>query len=125
MGARARPCGEKRPGSRSPLRGRPQARNTGTRPMAKAKAKAAAKVQAAPLIPILGKLGLSLAFMFPKGKNKASKVVHKFSEELWEMPRVQTGLKLLGELAPEGLGWNYIVNDENRRSFAAYLKSSF
>jgi len=47
----------------------------------------------------------------------------KFSETLWEEPRGSTGLQLIGELCQPGTGWNYIVNDENRRSFAAYRPS--
>lgn len=46
----------------------------------------------------------------------------KFSETAWEQPRENTGLKLLGELAvAAGTNWNYVLNDESRRSFAGYL----
>lgn len=48
----------------------------------------------------------------------------KFSEELWEVPRNQLGLKLLGELSVGG-AWKYVVQDESRRSYAAYLPSPF
>mmetsp|Transcript_148023 Transcript_148023/g.475290 ORF Transcript_148023/g.475290 Transcript_148023/m.475290 type:complete len:584 (-) Transcript_148023:108-1859(-) len=52
--------------------------------------------------------------------------VARFSEELWEEPREKTGLKLLGELCQGGKQqWNYMVKDESRRSFAAYLPSPF
>lgn len=43
---------------------------------------------------------------------------------LWENSRSVTGLQLLGELAP-AYQWNYVLNDDKRRSYAAYLKSPF
>eukprot|EP00913_Durusdinium_trenchii_P017398 g16356.t1 len=48
----------------------------------------------------------------------------KFSEALWEKPRQQTGLQLVGELQPTA-GWRYVLSDESRRCFAAYLSSPF
>merc|ERR1712061_310017 len=50
---------------------------------------------------------------------------NKFSTELWEEPRQQTGLKLIGELSQPGQGWKYVLNDESRRSFAAFLGCPF
>merc|ERR1719265_3099969 len=54
----------------------------------------------------------------------------KFSGELWEQPRVQTSLKLISEEVPQelvsrGTRWQYVLSDENRRSYAAYLKCPF
>lgn len=48
----------------------------------------------------------------------------KFSEELWEAPRSQTGLQLLGELVPN-IRWNYVLRDESRRSFAGFHQGPF
>jgi len=47
----------------------------------------------------------------------------KFAEGLWEQPREHLGLNLIGEIAPPGTRWNYIVRDDSRRSFAGYLPS--
>jgi len=45
----------------------------------------------------------------------------KFADDKWEAPRETIGLKLVGELVDKAeSSWNYIVNDESRRSFAAY-----
>ncbi|CAJ1346470.1 unnamed protein product, partial [Effrenium voratum] len=41
--------------------------------------------------------------------------------ESWEQPREETGLQLIGELAPSNTMWDYILLDESRRSFAGYL----
>jgi len=50
----------------------------------------------------------------------------KFSEALWEEPREARGLKLLSELcAPGTQKWKNIVQDESRRSFAAFHPSPF
>jgi len=49
----------------------------------------------------------------------------RFSEELWEAPRAQLGLKLLGELCMPGTQWRYVLQDESRRSYAAYLPRPF
>jgi len=40
----------------------------------------------------------------------------------WEVSKEATGLKLIGELAPPGVHWEYRIRDESRRSFAAYLE---
>jgi len=45
--------------------------------------------------------------------------------DTWEQPRQELGLSLLGELAPEGTNWDYVLMDESRRSFAGYLRSPF
>lgn len=45
--------------------------------------------------------------------------------ELWEQPRAEKGVRLIGEDAPAGINWQYVLSDENRRSFAAYLKCPF
>ncbi|CAJ1397119.1 unnamed protein product [Effrenium voratum] len=47
----------------------------------------------------------------------------KFSEALWEKPRQQLGLQLVGELS--GAGWQYVLSDDSRRSFAAFLNCPF
>jgi len=49
----------------------------------------------------------------------------RFSEELWEMPRQQLNLRLVGELAPANADWQYVLKDESRRSFAGYHPSPF
>jgi len=50
----------------------------------------------------------------------------KFSTELWEEPRKDTGLRLIEELCPPGFAnWSYAVRDESRRSYAAYLQCPF
>jgi len=48
----------------------------------------------------------------------------RFTEHLWEQPREQTGLKLIGELAPT-VCWQYPIRDEPRRCYCAYLPSPF
>lgn len=45
--------------------------------------------------------------------------------ETWEQPRKETGLKLIGEMAPKGVKWEYVMKDENRRAFAAFLSCPF
>eukprot|EP00435_Cladocopium_sp_Y103_P048926 s1304_g14.t1 len=47
----------------------------------------------------------------------------KYSEALWEKPRQQIGLKLVGELSNSA--WQYVLSDESRRCFAAYLSCPF
>eukprot|EP00931_Biecheleriopsis_adriatica_P097990 TRINITY_DN7188_c0_g1_i1.p1 TRINITY_DN7188_c0_g1~~TRINITY_DN7188_c0_g1_i1.p1 ORF type:complete len:469 (+),score=98.64 TRINITY_DN7188_c0_g1_i1:78-1409(+) len=42
--------------------------------------------------------------------------------EPWEEPRSKTGLKLIGEKAPEHLGWQYVLKDESRRCFVGLNK---
>jgi len=49
----------------------------------------------------------------------------KYSAELWERPRQELGLKLIGEEAMEGLQWQYVLSDDNRRSFAAFHACPF
>lgn len=49
---------------------------------------------------------------------------NKFSEELWEAPRAQTGLQLMGELV-QNMKWSYVLQDESRRSFAGYHPCPF
>lgn len=49
---------------------------------------------------------------------------HKYSDELWEQPRQEVGLKLLGELCqpdPWSRPWTYVLQDESRRSYVGYL----
>lgn len=67
-----------------------------------------------------------------KGKGKATTptpngipdvVPDKYSEVCWEMPRAESGLKLIGEDAC-GVPWQYIFQDESRRSFAAFLQAA-
>jgi len=41
-----------------------------------------------------------------------------------EEPRSKTGLQLFGELAPQGLAWTYVLQDEARRSFAGFLPNA-
>lgn len=48
----------------------------------------------------------------------------KFAEGQWEQPRAQTGLYLIGEMNPN-YKWEYVLRDESRRSFAAYLPCLF
>jgi len=49
----------------------------------------------------------------------------KLGDGVWEQPRLQTGLQLLGELCPPGVNWTYVFRDELRRSFAGYLPCPF
>jgi len=50
----------------------------------------------------------------------------RYSETLWEQPREEIQLPLIGELAQQGgTAWTYVVNDPSRRSFAAYLSNPF
>eukprot|EP00929_Paragymnodinium_shiwhaense_P116838 TRINITY_DN867_c2_g2_i1.p1 TRINITY_DN867_c2_g2~~TRINITY_DN867_c2_g2_i1.p1 ORF type:complete len:766 (-),score=171.14 TRINITY_DN867_c2_g2_i1:185-2482(-) len=60
-----------------------------------------------------------------KNNQGAPDAPEKFNAELklWEAPREQTGLKLIGE--ETGAAWNYVLKDESRRSFGAMLKSPF
>jgi len=44
-----------------------------------------------------------------------------FDDDHWEEPREKNGLVLLGEKAPENSKWDYILKDETRRSYAAFL----
>eukprot|EP00933_Yihiella_yeosuensis_P084146 TRINITY_DN9853_c0_g2_i3.p1 TRINITY_DN9853_c0_g2~~TRINITY_DN9853_c0_g2_i3.p1 ORF type:complete len:1384 (+),score=377.24 TRINITY_DN9853_c0_g2_i3:241-4152(+) len=57
-------------------------------------------------------------------QRKSEDLPEKFGDT-WEEPRQQTGLKLIGELAPPGTRWRYLLMDESRRSFAAYMPSPF
>mmetsp|Transcript_19790 Transcript_19790/g.54422 ORF Transcript_19790/g.54422 Transcript_19790/m.54422 type:complete len:317 (-) Transcript_19790:127-1077(-) len=45
--------------------------------------------------------------------------------DTWEQPREETGLQLIGEVAPTNVKWNYLLKDESRRSFAGFLPSPF
>lgn len=47
----------------------------------------------------------------------------KYSEACWEKPRQETGLKLVGDLSQAG--WQYVLTDDSRRSYAAYLPTPF
>lgn len=49
----------------------------------------------------------------------------KFSTELWEEPRENISLKLISEIAPPSLQWNYVLKDDSRRSYAAYMSCPF
>jgi alkylated DNA repair dioxygenase AlkB len=61
-----------------------------------------------------------------KGKGKGEEPPpDKFSTELWEAPRTNTGLKLIGETVPQGVHWDYKLMDESRRSYAAFLPCPF
>lgn len=61
-----------------------------------------------------------------KSKGKSFEVKpEKFSDELWEGPRAQIGLKLIGEVCSSSVKWTYPLKDESRRSYAAYLPSPF
>jgi len=62
-----------------------------------------------------------------KGDGKSGELPRpdKFSEALWEQNRAETGLKLIKEDCTIPVPWEYIMTDENRRSFAAFLKSPF
>jgi len=67
-----------------------------------------------------------------KGKNKGGydplyddERPDKFSDELWEEPRQDIGLKLIGELAPKNTQWEYVLRDENKRSFAAVYLGAY
>jgi len=74
---------------------------------------------------------LSAAEMKGKGKEKGTSypgvppAPNRFSEELVEQSRRVTGLRLCGEDALPGLNWKYSVNDDARRSYAAYLQCPF
>lgn len=61
------------------------------------------------------------------GGGKGGAPPGKFSEGLWEAPRAQMGLQLLGEMASQlgHPGWQYVLTDESRRSYAGYRKSTF
>jgi len=45
--------------------------------------------------------------------------------DTWEHSREETGLQLIGEIAPEDAEWEYILLDESRRSYAAFLPCPF
>ncbi|CAE8722808.1 unnamed protein product, partial [Polarella glacialis] len=60
-----------------------------------------------------------------KGKGKKEEVTVEKYGETWEQPRDETGLKLIGDMAPPGVRWDYVLKDESRRAFAAYLPSPF
>lgn len=61
------------------------------------------------------------------GKGDGPAAPQKFSETQWEQPRAETGLQLIREMVqqPTVANWEYMLNDENRRSFAAFLSSPF
>jgi len=61
-----------------------------------------------------------------KGKDKGEDAPNKYAEGQWEQPRSETGLKRIGEMVTvPGVNWNYVLNDESRRSFAAMLTCPF
>eukprot|EP00439_Symbiodinium_sp_Y106_P061685 s1068_g9.t1 len=45
--------------------------------------------------------------------------------DTWEHSREENGLQLIGEIAPEDAEWEYILLDESRRSYAAFLPCPF
>ena len=47
----------------------------------------------------------------------------KFNDDLWEESRRDTGLQLIGDLAPAGATWDYKLRDEGRRSFVGFMAS--
>mmetsp|Transcript_58962 Transcript_58962/g.108953 ORF Transcript_58962/g.108953 Transcript_58962/m.108953 type:complete len:695 (-) Transcript_58962:227-2311(-) len=51
----------------------------------------------------------------------------KYSHALWEEPRGQTGLRLIGEMCvPDGsVPWEYILQDESRRCYAGFRSNCF
>jgi alkylated DNA repair dioxygenase AlkB len=49
----------------------------------------------------------------------------KFDDEHWEEPREETGLALIGEMAPKQYKWKYELYDESRRSYAGFLSCPF
>jgi len=69
-------------------------------------------VAEAPPVPVKGK---------GKGKHKGKEAPDKEHGDLWEKSRTEVGLKLIGEMAPASARWNYILNDESRRSFGGFL----
>eukprot|EP00928_Gymnodinium_smaydae_P031746 TRINITY_DN23204_c0_g2_i1.p1 TRINITY_DN23204_c0_g2~~TRINITY_DN23204_c0_g2_i1.p1 ORF type:complete len:499 (-),score=76.45 TRINITY_DN23204_c0_g2_i1:69-1565(-) len=54
-------------------------------------------------------------------KGKTAGPPEKLHGEAWEEPRKLTGLKLVGELAPPSMQWQYVLFDESRRSYVGYL----
>lgn len=42
--------------------------------------------------------------------------------DTWEIDRKETSLKLIGEIAPPGVEWEYRLRDESRRSYFGYLQ---
>eukprot|EP00927_Polykrikos_kofoidii_P028043 TRINITY_DN24544_c0_g1_i2.p1 TRINITY_DN24544_c0_g1~~TRINITY_DN24544_c0_g1_i2.p1 ORF type:complete len:978 (-),score=143.05 TRINITY_DN24544_c0_g1_i2:117-3050(-) len=64
-----------------------------------------------------------------KGKGRGlPEMPEKFSEDLWEQPRENISLALLGEKAREtmpGVHWSYPLNDANRRSYLGCLQCPF
>lgn len=42
--------------------------------------------------------------------------------ETWEESRQQHGTRLISEIAPQGVEWEYRLSDESRRCFAGYLQ---
>jgi len=42
--------------------------------------------------------------------------------QTWEEAREARGMRLISELAPPGVGWEYRLKDESRRCFAGYLQ---
>jgi len=58
-----------------------------------------------------------------KGKGKDDPVPDKLYGTMWEAPRSECRLKLVGDLQPpeEQNRWRYVMKDESRRSFAAHL----
>lgn len=47
----------------------------------------------------------------------------KFNDDLWEEHRSDTGLRLIGDMAPAGATWDYKLRDEGRRSFVGFMAS--
>jgi len=56
-----------------------------------------------------------------KGKGGMPPMPEKLCGDKWEEPRAQRGLKLIGELAPAAMKWQYPLTDESRRCYAGFL----
>jgi len=59
------------------------------------------------------------------GDGEAGPKPDKYSDALWEKPRGEINLPLIGEMCNGAARWTYVLNDESRRSFAAFLPSPF
>lgn len=57
------------------------------------------------------------------GSGRAGEPIHRQGggRTQVELSRLEVGLRLLGELAPESVEWEYLVRDERRRCFVGYL----
>jgi len=66
-----------------------------------------------------------------KGKGKGKRARDEWEDEnedapekygdTWEQPREDMDLPLLGEMAPAHVKWQYVLQDESRRSYAGFL----